>query len=173
MVIPKLAIAQFKTRRARTSSHALRDRALSVSLIVSVTSGYASVEHAIQRFFSMYMGSFDAQITRQNDQRGSVPGSIVDQLNQPTPASATPSAGSKPSRSLIGHDGKMVTAHAAMIVGIDPAVDVRVQNLEMHAGKWFDAHDGNVAVIDQVATEVLGAGVGQQFQMPGAKSMER
>ena len=29
----------------------------------------------------MYMGTFDAQVTRQNDVRGGVPGSIVNQLN--------------------------------------------------------------------------------------------
>ncbi|MBV8780514.1 MAG: ABC transporter permease, partial [Phycisphaerae bacterium] len=165
MVTPKLAFAQFKTRRSRTAL-TLAAIALSVSLIVAVTSGYASIEYAITRFFNMYMGSFDAQVTRQNDQRGSVPGHIVELLNA-DPRVRRAVGRLETEENLIGSDGKLFTPHPAMIVGIDPAVDVRVQNLKMQAGgKWFSPNGGDVAVIDQVATELLHANVGQQFQMP-------
>jgi putative ABC transport system permease protein len=167
MIVAKLAYSNFTTRRSRTAL-TLSAIALSVSLIISVTSGYASVEAAIQRFFSMYMGSFDAQITHTGNQRAGVPGSVVAQLN------ADPQVRSAVGRletdsALIGKDGKSVASRTAIVVGIDPAQDVRIKNLQMHEGDWFKGTDGNVAVIDQVAQTVLGVKLGDQFAMPGPK----
>ncbi len=165
MVVAKLAYSNFTTRRSRTAL-TLCAIALSVSLIISVTSGYASIEAAILRFFGMYMGSFDAQITHTGNQRSGVPGSVVGQLN------ADPQVRSAVGRletdsALIGKDGKSVASRTAIVVGIDPDSDVRIKNLQMHEGTWFKASDGNVAVIDQVAQTVLNVKLGEQFAMPG------
>jgi len=51
-----------------------------VSLVVSVTSGYASIEAAAFKFLSLYMGAHDAQLTRTGDLRGGIPESICDGL---------------------------------------------------------------------------------------------
>jgi ABC-type antimicrobial peptide transport system permease subunit len=167
MIVAKLAYSNFTVRKSRTAL-TLSAIALSVSLIISVTTGYASIEAAILRFFSMYMGSFDAQITHAGNQRGGVPGSVVAQLN------ADPEVGSAVGRletdsSLIGKDGKSVASRTAIVVGVDPSRDVRIKNLVMRDGEWFKDTHGNVAVIDQVAQTVLGVKVGEQFEMPGAK----
>jgi putative ABC transport system permease protein len=167
MIVAKLAYSNFTNRRSRTAL-TLCAIALSVSLIISVTSGYASIEAAILRFFSMYMGSFDAQITHTQNQRAGVPGSVAAQLN------ADPDVRSAVGRletdsALIGKDGKSVASQTAIVVGVDPVSDVRIKNLAMHEGSWFKGTDGNVAVIDQVAQKVLGVKLGEQFAMPGAK----
>src|SRR6185437_17003996 len=59
----KLAISNFcnhKTRFALTAAAV----ALSVSLVVAVTSGYASAEGAARYFLNKYLGSTDAYIDR-------------------------------------------------------------------------------------------------------------
>src|SRR5207248_2370784 len=49
-------------------------------LVVSVTSGYASVELAAQRFLSRFMGTADAMITHQGDSRANIPESVVEEI---------------------------------------------------------------------------------------------
>src|ERR1700733_13659995 len=75
MVVRKLIfsdLAGHKVRVARTACAI----ALAVSLIVSVTSGYSSIEAAVLRYYNVYMGSVDAQVTRENDSHGGVPRAV-------------------------------------------------------------------------------------------------
>src|SRR3954468_18150199 len=76
MVLLKLALSNFVTRKARVAL-TVAAIALSVSLVVSVTSGYASVEAAVFKYLSQYMGSTDVEITKQNNPSGGVPDSIL------------------------------------------------------------------------------------------------
>src|SRR5258708_14868475 len=78
MFIRKLAFSNFSARKARVAL-TVAAIALSVSLVVSVTSGYASLFEAAFKYLNTYMGSTDARIGRMNDPVG-VPGSIVDEL---------------------------------------------------------------------------------------------
>ncbi len=166
-IVARLAYSNFINRKSRTAL-TLCAIALSVSLIVSVTTGYSSVEAAIMRFFSMYMGSFDAQITHEGNQRAGIPGGVVDQLNADSDVRSA--VGRLETESaLISPDGKSMASQAAIVVGVDPSRDVRIKNLQMHDGAWFNAGDGAVAVIDQVAADVLKVKLGDQFSLPGAK----
>src|SRR5947199_8552873 len=79
MVLTRLALSNFSTRRVRVVL-TIAAIALSVSLVVSVTSGYASVEAAAFKFLSIYMGTHDAQLTRTGDLRGGIPEKICDEL---------------------------------------------------------------------------------------------
>ena len=65
MVLRKLALSNLLAHRMRTGLTAAAI-ALSVSLVVSVTGGYASLEGAAYKFFSQYLGSIDATITPAN-----------------------------------------------------------------------------------------------------------
>src|SRR3954470_21391702 len=76
MVLLKLALSNFVNRKSRVAL-TVAAIALSVSLVVSVTSGYASVEAAVYKYLSQYMGSTDAEITRQN---GSTSDALLAQL---------------------------------------------------------------------------------------------
>src|SRR3954468_6858197 len=79
MVLTRLALSNFTTRKVRVVL-TIAAIALSVSLVISVTSGYASAEAAAFKFLSMYMGSHDAQITRVGDVRGGVRESVCESL---------------------------------------------------------------------------------------------
>src|SRR5947209_9475377 len=79
MFIRKLAISNFAVRKMRVAL-TVSAIALSVSLVVAVASGYASLEEAAFRFLSQYMGGTDATILRQNDPVGGVPESLVQEL---------------------------------------------------------------------------------------------
>src|SRR5688572_10145192 len=79
MVLLKLALSNFLNRKARVAL-TVAAIALSVSLVVSVTSGYASVEAAVYKYLSQYMGSTDVEITRQNNPSGGTPDAILGQL---------------------------------------------------------------------------------------------
>jgi ABC-type antimicrobial peptide transport system permease subunit len=71
MVLSKLAISNFLAHRVRLAL-TVAAIALSVSLVVAVTSGYASAESAAEQFLSRFIGTVDAEVTRQNDNRGAI-----------------------------------------------------------------------------------------------------
>ena len=72
MVLLKLAGSNFRVHKIRFAL-TVAAIALAVSLVVSVTSGYASAEGAANKFFDKFVGSIDAIIARQNDTRGAMP----------------------------------------------------------------------------------------------------
>src|SRR4051812_12727169 len=78
MVQWKLAISNLTTRRVRVAL-TVAAIALSVSLVVSVTSGYASVEAAVFKYLAQYMGTTDVEITRHN---GDAPQSLLDEIGE-------------------------------------------------------------------------------------------
>src|SRR5688572_28039030 len=61
----KLAFSNFRVHKVRFALTAAAV-ALSVSLVVAVTSGYASAEGAAQYYLNKYLCSSDAQITRES-----------------------------------------------------------------------------------------------------------
>src|SRR5690242_5476577 len=78
MVLRRLAISNFTARKSRVAL-TVAAIALSVSLVVSVTSGYASVEAAVFKYLATYMGSTDVEITRQN---GDVAVALLDEIRK-------------------------------------------------------------------------------------------
>src|SRR5688572_22064599 len=79
MVLLKLALSNITTRKVRVAL-TVAAIALSVSLVVSVTSGYASVEAAVYHYLAQYMGSTDVEITKQNSPGDGSPDTILAQL---------------------------------------------------------------------------------------------
>src|SRR5688572_23510007 len=139
MVLLKLALSNFLTRKARVAL-TVAAIALSVSLVVSVTSGYASVEAAVFKYLTEYMGSTDVEITKPS---GSVPESLLSELRADPDVSkadgrfeiaavAMSAAGPKPKR--------------AGVIGLRRPGDTNSDFLRMLSGGWFDVPRGNVAV---------------------------
>src|SRR4051794_21369402 len=79
MVLRKLAISNFLTHRTRVAL-TVAAIALSVSLVVAVTSGYASAEGAAYQFLDRFIGSVDAQIGRENDSRAAMSEELAAQV---------------------------------------------------------------------------------------------
>src|SRR5215203_4013869 len=79
MVLRKLILSNLTNRKARLAL-TVAAIALSVSLVVSVTTGYASIEAAVYKYLNQYMGSVDAEIVRANDPSLGTPDALIRQL---------------------------------------------------------------------------------------------
>jgi putative ABC transport system permease protein len=159
MVFRKLAVANLLAHRTRTllTGAAI---ALSVSLVVSVTSGYSSLEGAAYRFFTQYLGNTDAIFSPAN-YGGSVPASLVDQVAaDPRVKQAT---GRLETESGLG-DGP---GKVAEVIGLRRPQDTQVEQLRLESGNWFDTSDGNDAVIDQALAQQQHLKIGDEFALPG------
>src|SRR4030095_8468674 len=76
MVLRRLILSNLANRKARAAL-TVAAIALSVSLVVSVTTGYASVEAAIYKYLNLYMGTVDVEIIRANDPSVGSPDALV------------------------------------------------------------------------------------------------
>jgi putative ABC transport system permease protein len=140
---------------------------LSVSLVVAVTGGYASVESAALAYLNRYLGSADGVVTRpQTIMDGTVPESVMRQI------SADPDVRRATGRleipgDLYDKDGKPVEKSTFRVIGIRLPQDTRIASLVMESGQWFDsnASGADAAVVDQVAAQVLKVQVGDAFAM--------
>src|SRR3954470_5891461 len=141
MFVRKLAISNFLARKARVAL-TVAAIALSVSLVVAVTSGYASVREAVRKFMDQWMGAIDAQISRQNDPRGAIPQRVVDELRKDPDVKR---ADGRVEVESVVHDanGKVVEGRSAQVFGVDPSAfkggDPRINNLALEAGHFFKA----------------------------------
>ncbi|HZL33993.1 MAG TPA: FtsX-like permease family protein [Tepidisphaeraceae bacterium] len=79
MFIRKLAFSNFAARKTRVAL-TLAAVALSVSLVVAVTSGYASLFEAAFKFLNQYMGATDARIVNKTDPFTGVPWKVIEEL---------------------------------------------------------------------------------------------
>jgi putative ABC transport system permease protein len=165
MVVPKLAVSNFTAHKVRVAL-TVAAIALSVSLVVSVTSGYASIEASIYKMLSHFMGTADAMITHKGDSHGDVPESVVWDLKK-DPDVQRVTGRLEAESSLVDSKGQPLEGHPAQIIGIRRPDDTRVESLDVKSGDWFDSATGTDAVIDEVAAERLNVKVGGKFTLPG------
>ena len=168
MALLKLAVSNITTHKVRIALTVLAV-ALSVSLVVAVTSGYASAHAAAEMFLERFIGTVDAEITRQNDNRGAMSEAVVAQVE------ADPDVRRVTTRLetdlVVSQATKDVIARPLQVNGIRRPQDRRVDRLQVVSGQWFDGDGGggdggDVAVIDQVAAEVLKLKVGDTLVLP-------
>ncbi len=176
MFLRKLVLSNLAQRKPRVAL-TVTAIALSVSLVVAVTSGYASIEAAAFRFLNSYLGSTDAQISRMNDPHGGVRESLEAEL-QKDPQVKGVTGRLEMEAGLVDAAGSPVKGRPAQVIGIRRPGDTRVESMTVDEGAWFDTADGNVAVIDQVAARLLKDGsenksdtgptlhVGDSFTLP-------
>jgi putative ABC transport system permease protein len=174
MVLRKLAISNFAARRTRTAL-TIAAIALSVSLVVSVTSGYASVEGAAFKFLGSFMMSHDVRISRHGDR--AIPQSLADEVAR-DPDVKSVLTRLEIQSTLLNSSGLPIPGRLVNLMGIQRPADRRVESMRMHEGTWFNTDDDNVAVIDQVAAHLLKdsdpdieesptAQLGETFEVPG------
>ena len=171
MVVRKLTVSNLSAHKVRVAL-TVAAIALSVSLVVSVTSGYASVEATAYKFLSRFMGTADAMITHKSDPHAMLPESVVADLKK-DPDVRRVTGRLEVSNGLVDAKGEPMEGQPAQIIGIRRPDDTRVENLQTKFGDWFDTPDGDVAVIDQVAAEKLGVKVGDAFTLPGPSNSLR
>jgi putative ABC transport system permease protein len=166
MVLRRLAVSNFAHRKVRVAL-TVAAIALSVSLVVAVTSGYASVEAAARKFLAQFLGSWDAQIGRPTDPRPGVDAVLVQQLRD-DPNVRRAVGRLEADIVLLNKDGAPVepAAHAT-VFGINRQQDDSAERLKLIEGRWFTLDEPNGVVIDQGTREKTGAGVGDTIYLPG------
>lgn len=164
MVVWRLVISNLLARKVRAGL-TVAAVALAVSLVVSVTSGYASVEAAIAKFFQQFTGSVDAEITPQGDSRNVVSEAVIGPLRGDSQVKSV--LGRLEAHSTIVNDsGQVSLHHPVQVVGVRRPEDTDVSVMEMEAGAWFETSRGDVVVVDQGAARLLGVKVGDTIQLP-------
>ncbi|MDQ3441212.1 MAG: FtsX-like permease family protein, partial [Planctomycetota bacterium] len=134
---------------------------------MAVTSGYASAYAAAQLFLERFIGTVDAEIIRQNDNRGAMSEGVVAQVE------ADPAVERVITRLetelVLSEATAGVIARPSQVTGIRRPQDRRVDRLTLVKGEWFDSDSGDVAVIDQVAAEMLKLGIGDTLVLPSGE----
>src|SRR5438045_4054138 len=162
MFIRKLVFSNFAVHRVRMAL-TVAAVALSVSLVVAVTSGYSSLEEAAIQYLTKYMNSTDAVVARLNDPVG-VPQSLLPLL--------------RADKEVKRADGRVESyftipdltddsggTKRVRTIGIERPYDTRTENDPMEAGNWFESSDSNEAVVDQSVAEILRLKVGDEFDL--------
>jgi len=166
MLLSRLAFSHLISRPTRAVLTVLAV-ALSVSLVVAVTSGYASALAAAHQFLDRYLGPVDVTITRQNDPRGGV-SQTVEAAIRADPRVRGAVGRLEMSNGLLKEtDGKDEPGKMATVLGIRRPDDVLVRSLGVVAGAWFDGDDGDLVVIDQETADQLKLAIGQKLVLPG------
>jgi putative ABC transport system permease protein len=161
-LVRKLAVASLTTRKVRTGL-TIAAIAMSVSLVVAVTSGYASLEGAAFQYLTQYLGTTDATLSRKNDPIGGVPEQVLDEL-QTDPSIRHVDARLDMTLSIPARDGSF-KIDRVMAFGIFPKTDHRISKLQFQAGHWFPGDSGNVAVLDSMLAETLATNPGDTFTL--------
>ena len=164
MVLRKLILSNLANRKARLAL-TVAAIALSVSLVVSVTTGYASLEAAVYKYLNQYMGTVDAEIVRANDPSLGTSDALIARLRA-DPDVQRVDGRYETGGMLSAADGTPTDKRVA-VIGVRRPQDTRSDYLKLNAGKWFDRADGNEAVIDQAVAETLKLAVGGEFLLPG------
>jgi putative ABC transport system permease protein len=163
MALRKLILSNLTSRKARAAL-TVAAIALSVSLVVSVTSGYASVEAAVYKYLNQYMGTVDVEIVRTNDPALGTSDALIEKLRA-DPEVLRVDGRYETASPLATLDGTP-TPNRVAILGVRRPQDTRSDYLKLNAGKWFDTPGGNFAVVDQAVAEALKVGVGDEFLLP-------
>jgi putative ABC transport system permease protein len=144
--------------------------ALSVSLVVAVTSGYSSVEAAAMGYLTRFVGGTDAQITRpQSMSDRPVPESLVAELAR------DPDVHGVTGRLEVLSDARSDKTKPSEqgpifhVIGIRRPQDSRVDELTLLSGQWFPTSNGNDAVLDEFAAERLKVAVGDSITLPSER----
>src|SRR6476661_1989789 len=133
MVLFKLALSNLTTRRVRVAL-TVAAIALSVSLVVSVTSGYASVEAAVYKYLAQYMGSTDVEITRRNS--GGTSEAVLAELRKDPDVLKVD--GRYEAGGVVAVPGEPKPKRVGMI-GVRRPDDRNSDFLKILSGAWFDS----------------------------------
>ncbi|MFN4241971.1 MAG: FtsX-like permease family protein [Tepidisphaerales bacterium] len=172
----RLALRNMVSRRVR-SGLTLAAIAFAVSLVVAVTTGFASLSAVATRMLDRFLGSADAIITAREVTRAAFDASVLDALRDDprvrrvVPRFETPSP-------FLTASGEVYVGRNCWVVGLVPELDSGAANLRLLSGRWLGAGEDEV-VLNRVAARMArspestdpdapGLDVGDRFVLPGA-----
>ena len=166
-----LIVANLFSRKTRLALTVL-SIALSVALVVAMTSGFSAFQNASGAFFDKLEGAVDARIGRSGDRSEGLDAAWLDTVRADSRVK-TAFARVEGSAKLLGRDDNAPkTGPSAMmtrdpgLVGVDRDSDALLAWLNLNAGRWFNAGE-KAAVIDQVTADRFGLAVGETLRLSG------
>ncbi|MGE5609231.1 MAG: ABC transporter permease, partial [Bacillota bacterium] len=164
MVLWRLLISTLVFRKVRAAL-TIAAVALAISLVVAITSGYASAEAALQQFVRYYVGSSSIEISPKGDPDQVFTEGLIDELGKDVAVQRA--VGRLETEALVekGSEAGSGSHILGMAIGVRLPDDGQVQTMKRDAGDWFVGNAGNVAVIDQVMAQRLEIGVGDEVTL--------
>jgi putative ABC transport system permease protein len=164
MLILRLALNELLQRKVRSALTALAI-AMAVSLVVAMTSGFASLKLAGYKVLGSFYGNVDVSIAPQEDRGKPLRAEFAETLRA-DPRVATLEASLTAYSPLLDSWGFPASMRSAQLVGthIDPQNPPSGRKLV--SGEWFTQRIGAVAVIDESIAQRLGLRVGSFLRVP-------
>ena len=166
MLLRKLAVSNFLARKTRVAL-TVAAIALSVSLVVAVTTGYNSVEAAVHFFIDKYMGATDARSAAEKITRGAGSRSGWWMRFGKTRRSRRPTAAWRSIRRSTTRKASGSRAKPAGVRRRD-AGGRGIDTLQLEKGRWFKTSDATEAVIDQGLAQEIKADLGSTITLKGS-----
>ena len=176
MFLRKLILSNLSVHRARFAL-TVAAVALSVSLVVSVTTGFTSMVAVAEKYLGEHMGTSDLAVTRsKGDPHGTFPQSVADDLGR-DPRVKSVLVRYESGSLLLDAKGQKLPGRPVELIGIRRPGDQSVEALKMESdksGAWFNGsrEEHDVAVIDQILARRLKVGVGGTITLAGEKPLK-
>lgn len=138
--------------------------ALSVSLVVSTTSGYRSGEVTVRQFVENYLGNADFKINSGFGSE-SLPSALLGEVLKDREVRSA-FGRYEASVQLRDSEGNW-TAGQMSVLGVNPQEDSYLERLPLSYGRLFSGPDSQEVVIDQGAQRVLKVNLGDSMEIPG------
>lgn len=163
-MIARLARQNMLTRRTRTLL-TIAAIAFSVSLVVSVTTGYASLKAGVYGFIARFIGSYDARIDLAAERIEGLPLDLLERVRaDPDVRRAVPRV--EFDQVLVKPGRGVWDPRPVFCVGLDPEIDDAVRNLPLVRGRWFRSRSDREIVIDQGVADRYELHIGDRVQLP-------
>jgi putative ABC transport system permease protein len=170
VLLAHLAISNLKQHRVRFAL-AVCATALSVALVVAVTSGFASLDRMIRGFVLSFVGTVDFEVDGPDGRKPTLPESTL-QLLRDDPRIR--SAHGRLQRDLhpIREDGGILfEVPNVTLFGIQPEFDSYPRVMTPSHGRWFTAGEKNVVVIDSNLAEKTDLKLGDTLRFGGVNGV--
>jgi putative ABC transport system permease protein len=167
----RLAISGLRHKPTRFAL-AASAMALAVALVVSITSGYASIERAMRGFIEQFVGSTDFEVANPSSRTPTIEQHLLEQLAAMPEVRATHAriefraTPAQPKQTDVA-DFFMRDA-SINLFGVDARADPISTRLILDQGRWFEPGELDVIVLDENAVSSLGLQLGDTVRLPGA-----
>ncbi len=168
MAVTRLAIANFKSRWPRFALTILAV-ALSVALVVAITSGYASIERAIRAFVEDFIGAIDFEVNRYDDPIPAIPQQVLADLRA-DPRVRHISSRIEAMVTPQDQTGAPILQSRMMLFGIENDPQSLGRAPRMDSGRFLEPGERDAIVIDQNALENLKAKLGDTVEFGGGEA---
>ncbi len=164
MVITKLLVSELLHRKMR-SLLTVSAVAAAVSLVVAMTTGFASLRATVHQVLGQLYGEIDVVIEPVEGHGPGFDQTLLHVLERdPRVASFRPQLIAQ--SFLLRSDGRVRTGRPARLVGVHPAGYASLRQHPLRGGRWLDQESGAVAVVDDAVVRRLGTDVGGTVSLP-------